>query len=171
MLGPISLISTCLLVALGAITLYCFAFRAWVLQSDHSKRLFWVGLATFLGSLFASFLYQSSYIVGEEELGVAVKKFGSTYLAADKTIAMEGESGWQARVYAPGYHFIVWPRHSVQIFQLTDVPQGHVGILEALDGKFPELKSYNQSPDETTQISSDALENEVSTSVLVSPEA
>ncbi len=134
--GPLLLLAACLCVALGAITIYCNAWSR-KLVTGSKQRSFFVGLVTFLSSAASSVIFWSLHYVNEDELGIAVLRVSSTQLPPERNIAVKGESGWQAEVMAPGWHFRDWPRYSVSKFPLTEVPQGSVGIVEALDGVLP----------------------------------
>lgn len=71
-------------------------------------------------------------------LGTIFRVYGGKSLAPGKIVATDGENGPQARVMAPGFHFELL----VNVFNKIDttqtqmvVPEGHVGILNARDGK------------------------------------
>ena len=73
-------------------------------------------------------------IIGESDVGIVVKKFG-TRLPPGKIVALKGEAGYQADTLAPGWHFGYYPwRFSVRKAQMTIIPQGQIGLIVAADG-------------------------------------
>lgn len=97
--------------------------------------------------------------VGENELGVVVKNWGSN-LPTGRIIAVNGEKGPQAEVLGPGWHFFYWPGlYDVEIPQVTEVPAGSVGLVTARDGRpLPEGEIYAPEwrKEEHTRMISDA---------------
>ena len=47
-------------------------------------------------------------VIGERQVGVVVKKFGSRALPVGQLIALDGEAGYQAESLPPGVHFAYW---------------------------------------------------------------
>lgn len=74
-------------------------------------------------------------ILGEEDIGIVVKKFGSKKLPPGKLIALNGEAGYQADTLGPGWHFgyFIW-QYTVEKYSMIDIPAGEIGLLIALDG-------------------------------------
>lgn len=74
-------------------------------------------------------------LIGPDEVGIVVKNIGTARLQGGAYIAVNGEQGIQAEVLEPGWHFWYWPFiYDVREMQLTEVPQGQVGIIDAKDG-------------------------------------
>ncbi len=78
-------------------------------------------------------------MVPDNSIGLVTKKFVLTgknrVLPAGKVMALEGEAGYQARTLEPGIHYFMWPwQYSVRLEEFTTIPQGHVGIVESIDG-------------------------------------
>ncbi|MEK7099742.1 MAG: SPFH domain-containing protein, partial [Patescibacteria group bacterium] len=79
------------------------------------------------------------WLIPEDSIGVVEKKF--VLFAKDKTlpdgriVALNGEAGLQADTLPPGLKFFLWPwQFKVSIIEFTVIPQGQVGIVEAMDG-------------------------------------
>lgn len=86
--------------------------------------------------LAAALLLSSVRHVGADEVGIVVKNVGTKSLQGGSYIAVNGEQGIQADVLAPGWHFWFWPFiYDVREVQLTEVPQGKVGLIDAKDGQ------------------------------------
>ncbi len=78
--------------------------------------------------------------VPNNQIGIVDKSFVifgmNRTLPGGSVIALKGEAGIQADVLSPGLHFFYWPwQYSVKMVNFWDVPQGHVGVVEAIDGK------------------------------------
>src|SRR5262249_44749554 len=68
--------------------------------------------------------------IGEQQVGVVVKKFARRTLPVGRLIALDGEAGYQAETLAPGLHFGYWSwQYSVRKVPLTIVPQGEIGLV------------------------------------------
>lgn len=79
-------------------------------------------------------------MIPEDSIGVVNKKFvtvGKNRTLPDGTlVALNGEAGIQADPLAPGVHFWLWPwQYQISIQKFITVAEGHVGIVEARDGK------------------------------------
>ena len=79
-------------------------------------------------------------IITKDEIGVVNKKwvlFGNNRTLPDGAIvALNGEAGLQADTLAPGIHFGYWVwQYSVVHAPFTTIDKGHIGIVEARDGK------------------------------------
>ncbi len=79
-------------------------------------------------------------IIAEDAIGVVNKKFvifGSNRTLPDGAIiALNGEAGYQADTLAPGLHFCLWPwQYEIEREYFATVQEGHVGVVEARDGK------------------------------------
>lgn len=86
--------------------------------------------------LVASFWGASFRYVGEDEVGVVIKNFGTKKLPSGQIIATEGETGPQARVLGPGWHPWLWPFvYDIEISTVLDISEGQVGIITTTDGQ------------------------------------
>lgn len=73
--------------------------------------------------------------IGENEVGVVVKKFSSKQLPAGALIALNGEAGYQADTLSPGWFFGYFPwQYEVSKYPLTIIPSGEIGLVMANDG-------------------------------------
>lgn len=77
-------------------------------------------------------------LISQDSIGVVTKKFrifGKTSLPDGTLIALNGEAGIQADTLPPGLHLGFWPwQFAVEHAKFTEIPEGHVGIVEARDG-------------------------------------
>jgi len=74
-------------------------------------------------------------LIDEKEVGVVVKKFGSTKLPPGQLIALNGEAGYQADTLAPGLHFGYWFfQYRVQKVPMVRIPAGEIGLVLANAG-------------------------------------
>lgn len=58
-----------------------------------------------LCGLLAMPILSGAVFIQERQVGVIIKKFGSSSLAPGQLIALAGESGYQADTLPPGLHF------------------------------------------------------------------
>ncbi len=74
-------------------------------------------------------------LIRERQVGVVVKKFGSSSLPPGRLVALAGESGYQADTLAPGLHFgyFRW-QYRILKMRLVVVPQGEIALVVAADG-------------------------------------
>jgi len=91
--------------------------------------------ASLLVCALAAVGFSTAIYVKDDEGGIVIRKFGPD-LPANRVVAANGEKGPQATVLGPGWHFGFFP----WIYDLQPVPtitidQGHVGVVNALDGK------------------------------------
>lgn len=86
----------------------------------------------------ASFRY-----VGEDDVGIVIKNFG-TKMPAGQIIATEGETGPQAEILGPGWHPWLWPFiYDIEIEPVLDISPGEVGVITTTDGQpLPEGQIY-----------------------------
>ena len=95
--------------------------------------IYTLGGLAFLAAVFST----SLFYVDKYEAGHVVKKFGGRNLASGKIIATDGENGPQAYIYGPGWHlswFIrIWGE--VNVLPVVEIPPGHFGEVNALDGR------------------------------------
>lgn len=74
-------------------------------------------------------------VVGDQEVGIVVKKFASRNLPPGRLIALENEAGLQADTLPPGWHWGLWPwQYSVRRDPMVVIPQGEIGLVVANDG-------------------------------------
>jgi len=72
--------------------------------------------------------------IGEAESGLLIRKFGKA-LPPGRTIALDGEAGYQADLLPPGIHLGLWPwRYKVVKVPLTVVAPGQIALVVANDG-------------------------------------
>lgn len=79
-------------------------------------------------------------LIPETAVGIVTKKFvlfGSNRTLPDgAVVALNGEAGIQADTLPPGLHFWLWPwQYDVEKQPFVTIPEGHVGVVEAHDGK------------------------------------
>ncbi|TET34922.1 MAG: hypothetical protein E3J72_12360 [Planctomycetota bacterium] len=73
--------------------------------------------------------------VGEKDVGLVSVTLGAN-LPAGTVIATDNEKGPQAWTLGPGYHFFYWPwKYDIKKAPVTEIKEGFVGILTAVDGK------------------------------------
>lgn len=91
-----------------------------------------------LGALLVLFgLINTSFVVvGANEVGHLQRVHLGRAMAPGRVIALADENGPQARVLAPGFHFIPLVRvlYRFEAIPVTEVPPGSYGILSAHDG-------------------------------------
>lgn len=87
--------------------------------------------------------------VGNDEVGVLVRKFGRP-LEFPKTVATEpDERGPVAEYLGPGRYLINTLAYEVQTFAKAQIPEGHVGVVTLLSGVEPKVKNtYTVAPGE-----------------------
>ncbi|HSI82460.1 MAG: SPFH domain-containing protein [Candidatus Methylacidiphilales bacterium] len=74
-------------------------------------------------------------LIHEWEVGLVVKKFGSTQLAPGEIIALNGEAGYQADTLAPGLHFGYWFfQYNIIKTPMVRIPAGEIGLVLANAG-------------------------------------
>ncbi len=107
--------------------------------SDKKARLYvLIGFFVISTSLVSSYLTQSIYYVGSDEVGVVEKKFSLGFansLPPTRYVARDGEIGVQADLLAPGVHFVPAIFSFAESHPLTEIDQAKIGIVEALDGR------------------------------------
>ena len=74
-------------------------------------------------------------VIGEQQVGIVVRKLGGRSLKPGQLIALNGEAGYQADTLAPGWHFWYWPVF-FQVIKapVIQVPQGEIALVVASDG-------------------------------------
>jgi regulator of protease activity HflC (stomatin/prohibitin superfamily) len=79
--------------------------------------------------------------IGNDEVGVLVRKFGKP-LPFPKTVATEpDERGPVAEFLGPGRYLINTLAYEVQRFPKIQIPEGHVGVVTLLSGDEPQVKN------------------------------
>jgi len=88
-------------------------------------------------------------IIGENEIGVLIRKYGKP-LPFPKTVATEpDERGPVAEILRPGRHNINLLAYDIQRFPAIQIPEGRVGVVTLLSGKDPAVKNtYTVEPGE-----------------------
>ncbi|MHC5004304.1 MAG: SPFH domain-containing protein [Planctomycetota bacterium] len=86
--------------------------------------------------LFLSVLVGSIRYVGEDEVGVVIKKVGFSNLPEGDIIAVASEKGPQAQVLPPGWHPWYWPViFDIENSRIQQIPEGQVGLITTTDGQ------------------------------------
>lgn len=103
---------------------------------------FWWVVPILLAALFWRSVIRIFGIVmiPEDQLAIVIKKFrlfGANIALPDgHIIALLGEAGIQADTLPPGLHLWYWPwQFGIKMIPFTTIPEGHVGVVEARDGK------------------------------------
>lgn len=91
----------------------------------------------------------SAVNIGNDEVGVLIRRFGRL-LPARKTVATEpDERGPVAEYLGPGRYLINTLAYDVQKFPKIQVPAGHVGVVTLLSGNESQVKNtYTVAPGE-----------------------
>ena len=93
-----------------------------------------VGVAA-LAVLLAILVLPSIRIIGPNEVGLVIKRFGFRRLRGDSPIALRGEAGYQADLLMPGWSFRLWLVYAVQKHPWVQVPAGEIGVVIAQVGQ------------------------------------
>lgn len=89
----------------------------------------------FVGALVLAYNALGMVIVGDSQVGIVTKNISRKNLPAGQVIAKNGEAGIQAETLSPGLHFGYWAFiFSVDKVPLTNIEQGQVGLVMAIDG-------------------------------------
>lgn len=106
---------------------------------------YWWIVALVLSIIFYKFIFRlfGIVIVPEDKIGLITKKFvlfgENKELGGDRIIATQGEAGCQANYLAPGIHYFKWPwQYQIDMTGFVVVPEGHIGLVNARDGKIIE---------------------------------
>ncbi len=97
------------------------------------------GLAVRAGCIVLAlfFLVSTSFInVPADKVGVIRKIYGGRTLEVGRVIAADGETGFQARILTPGFHFspAVTVINAIELLPMVTVPTGFYGRIVTLDG-------------------------------------
>lgn len=88
-----------------------------------------------IGGLFILyFILTGICVVAGNRIGILERRFFGNPLPDGRVIAMPNEIGVQARVLAPGMHFLIPFLYSVKKVPFTVIPEDKVGIVESVDG-------------------------------------
>jgi uncharacterized membrane protein YqiK len=84
--------------------------------------------------LAVAVILSSTWIIREDQSGLVIKKYGPS-LGSGRLVATNGEAGYQARLLAPGWHFVPfrWQYNVVKV-PLVVVPPGEIALVVAADG-------------------------------------
>jgi uncharacterized membrane protein YqiK len=79
-------------------------------------------------------ILSSTWVIREDQSGLVIKKYGPP-LGSGRLVATNGEAGYQARLLAPGWHFVPfrWQYNVVKV-PLVVVPPGEIALIVAADG-------------------------------------
>ena len=109
------------------------------------QSFWWVPTALVLLALYKVILrvFFGLVIVPENKVGLVTKKFvlfgANKQLSGDRIIAVNGEAGFQAKMLETGLHWFMWPwQYSVDMQSFIVIPEGHIGLISAKDGKVPQ---------------------------------
>lgn len=111
------------------------------LYSQHFGAIIAIVLVVVFALFWKAFLSLIGVImVPDDSLGIVTKKFvlfGSNRRLPDgQIIALKGEAGYQADTLPPGLHIGLWPwQYAVELVKFQTIPQGKVGVVQAIDGK------------------------------------
>ncbi len=73
--------------------------------------------------------------IGEQQVGVVIKRFALKNLKPGEMLALNGEAGFQADTLPPGLHFGFWIwQYQVQRVPMLVVPQGELAVIVAKAG-------------------------------------
>ncbi|HSJ04927.1 MAG TPA: SPFH domain-containing protein, partial [Verrucomicrobium sp.] len=87
-----------------------------------------------LGCVLLWFFLGVVYI-GEQKVGIVIKRFAMRNLAPGQIVALRGEAGYQADTLSPGLHFFYWDwQFRILHLPLTYVPQGEIALVVAAAG-------------------------------------
>jgi len=75
------------------------------------------------------FVLPSIRVIGPNEVGLVMKRFGFKSLSEDSPVALSGEAGYQSDLLMPGWRFKFWVSHSVEKFPWVQVPAGEIGVV------------------------------------------
>src|SRR4051812_37554517 len=85
-------------------------------------------------SLAIAVILSSTWIIHEDQSGLVIKKYGPP-LGSGRLVALDGEAGYQARLLAPGWHFVPFRwQYSVVKVPMLVVPPGEIALVVAADG-------------------------------------
>jgi uncharacterized membrane protein YqiK len=74
--------------------------------------------------------------IGEQQVGVIIKRFATRNLKPGHIVAMNGEAGLQAHTLPPGLHFGYWVwQYHIKRVPMVIVPQGQLAVVVARDGR------------------------------------
>jgi hypothetical protein len=93
----------------------------------------WVGMVC-VGFVFLVLILPSIRIIGPDQVGLVVKRFGFRRLRGDSPIALHGEAGYQADLLMPGWSLKFWVIYAVQKHPWVQVPAGEIGVVIAQVG-------------------------------------
>ena len=138
----LTLLLAALVVCVGAVIL-AWTWRSTIRVDEYQSRKVPLPIAIRIASIagavavfFLALLLSSVVYIGDDEIGLVVKKFGGGSLPSGAIVALNGEDGPQAGVLTPGYKLWYWP-WQYQInkeTKLLSIPKGSIGEVEALDG-------------------------------------
>lgn len=104
------------------------------------------------GVLLLSAALSTVAFVGANEVGIVTKNALGPKLTEGRIIAVDGETGVQSQVLAPGWHFWYIPIiHSVRTVPLVEIKADELGLIESRDGlPLPEGQLFAQEWDQAS---------------------
>src|SRR5262245_42941891 len=99
-----------------------------------SQHEFMVASIALAFALAIAVIISSTWIIHEDQSGLVIKKYGPP-LGSGRLVALNGEAGYQARLLAPGWHFVPfrWQYSVVKVPMLVVAP-GEIALVVAADG-------------------------------------
>ncbi|WP_038171504.1 SPFH domain-containing protein [Verrucomicrobium sp. BvORR106] len=86
-------------------------------------------------SIIALWYFLGVVYIGEQKVGIVIKRFAMRNLPPGQIIALKGEAGYQADVLPPGLHFFYWTwQYRILHMPLTYVPSGEIALVVAAAG-------------------------------------
>ena len=100
----------------------------------------WWAIGVFGSLLFAALLSKTILgwmFIGDDENGVVIKKWGfGPDLEEGRIISTNNQAGVQATMLQPGLHFWKWWwMFKVEKNKIITIPEGSIGVVEAMDGE------------------------------------
>jgi len=93
-----------------------------------------IGVLLLVLLFFFVIVLPSIRVIGPNEIGLVVKRFGPKKLSADNPIAFRGEAGYQSELLMPGWRWKFWVVYSVSKFPWVQIPAGEIGVVIAQVG-------------------------------------
>jgi hypothetical protein len=88
-----------------------------------------------VGLVLLVLVLPSIRVIGPNQVGLVMKRFGLRKLTGDDPVAFNGEAGYQANLLMPGWRFKLWVMYSVEKHPWVQVPAGEVGVVIAQVGR------------------------------------
>lgn len=85
--------------------------------------------------VLAILILPSIRVIGPDQVGLVIKRFGLKKLREGEVIAFHGEAGYQADLLLPGWRFKLWIVYRVSKHPMVQIPAGQIGVVIAQVGK------------------------------------